>query len=180
MLLAISISCFAFDTKYDISSYQGDGVLTYKPKAGWLGSEGYTLAFERFALSQGLNQTFSLPALPVPSKGNSFFLIFKPEKEIPTNLVHTVHISTILKDDVGNTVWDIHSTLEMWTKTDIHGVDYYDCYYCYCSLHSEPSFCRFIPNPTNTYYLKINFAVTPLSDNIPRTGYFYLDAGGFK
>lgn len=164
----------------DVSTYRGDGTLAYKPKVGLLGSDGYTLTFESFPLSGGLAKTLSLSKLPVPSKGNSFFLVFKPETEIPTNLLDTIHINTTLKDNEGTTLWNIRSTMKQWVKTSTRGLDYHDCHYSFVSWTSEPSFCRFIPDPAKSYCLEINFAVSPMSNRIPKTGYFYLDAGGFK
>jgi len=173
------LSCGFFGGKYDVSTYQGDGVLKYKPKPCMFASDGYILTFESFVLSDGFEKTFSLPKLPVPSKGNSFFLHFKPEEEIPTNLTDKVQISTTLKDNDGNTVWQIQSTMEKWTKEGYYSVNYYDYNYYYYSPDSEPSFCIFIPDPSKTYYLQIKFMLNTESDSIPETGYFYLDAGGF-
>jgi hypothetical protein len=174
--VVLLLCCGFLGKKYDISAYHGDGSLTYIPKVGLLGSDGYRLTFERFILSEGCEKTFALPQLPVPSKGNDFCLHFKPDKKIPVDLLGTVQINTRLKEAAGNIVWDVQSTMANWTITTAG--DHYS-YYWY-SHNSEPSFCKFIPDPAKTYYLEITFRLDPLSSDIPETGYFYLKAGGFK
>ena len=157
--------------------FDGDGTLKRIPKAGLFGSKGVVLEFNRFRLMSGYDEQLAFKNLPV-LKHNTYSLFFKPDIKIDAQSKALISIKMTLKDSGGHVLVSKDTTLQDWIMAESGDPDSFHYYYYKMDGNTVDSF-RFTPIVDMAYTLELEFKAREQA-TIDGSGYFFLQAGGFK